>query len=177
MTTKRANSREKILEAAGELAGEIGPGHLSLDAVAKRAGVSKGGLLYNFPTKASLMEGLVERYVSDVEQELDETASKAKLLSAYVDLSMRECAETRPQASGMLAALAENPDFLKPIRAFKRRVLDRLKTETDDLPGLLLAFLALEGLRSLTVFDLDVLTPAERETVHAVLADAARTTA
>ncbi|MGD9914417.1 MAG: TetR/AcrR family transcriptional regulator [Rhizobiaceae bacterium] len=176
MTTKRANSRDRILEAAGELAGEIGPGHVSLDAVAKRAGVSKGGLLYNFPTKASLMEGLVERYVSEVENAL-ETASKAKLMAAYVDLCMRECAETRPQASGMLAALAENPDFLKPIRAFKRRVLDRLKTETDDLPGLLLAFLALEGLRSLTVFDLDVLTPAERETVHAVLAGVARQTA
>ncbi|RUZ98934.1 TetR/AcrR family transcriptional regulator, partial [Mesorhizobium sp. M7A.F.Ca.CA.002.05.1.1] len=62
MRAQRPNSREKILAAAADVARESGPGSLSLDAVASRAGVSKGGLLYNFPTKAKLMQGLVEGY-------------------------------------------------------------------------------------------------------------------
>ncbi|TIV96394.1 MAG: TetR family transcriptional regulator, partial [Mesorhizobium sp.] len=47
MRAPRANSREKILAAAADVAREAGPGSLSLEAVASRAGVSKGGLLYN----------------------------------------------------------------------------------------------------------------------------------
>ncbi len=75
MKTRRANSRDKILAAAAEVAREAGPGSLSLDAVASRAGVSKGGLLYNFPTKAKLMQGLVEDYLRDFEQALESAAS------------------------------------------------------------------------------------------------------
>lgn len=48
MSGHRPSSREKILAAAAELADIVGPGNISLDAVAQRAGVSKGGLLYNF---------------------------------------------------------------------------------------------------------------------------------
>ena len=65
MKARRSNSRDRILTAAADVAREAGPGSLSLDAVASRAGVSKGGLLYNFPTKAKLMQGLVETYLKD----------------------------------------------------------------------------------------------------------------
>ncbi|RVC42866.1 TetR/AcrR family transcriptional regulator, partial [Mesorhizobium sp. M4A.F.Ca.ET.090.04.2.1] len=68
MKTRRANSRDRILAAAADVARETGPGSLSLDAVASRAGVSKGGLLYNFPTKAKLMQSLVEDYLKAFEQ-------------------------------------------------------------------------------------------------------------
>jgi AcrR family transcriptional regulator len=176
-TASKQTSRDKILAAAGDLAREIGPGHLSLDAVARRAGVSKGGLLYNFPNKASLMQGLVEDYIDVFEHDLDLATRDGKrgrqLFEAYVTLSEKECAEAGGQASGIVAALAENPDFLRPIKAFKRRLLDRLKVGTDDLPKLLVAYLALEGLRSLAAFDLDVLTVEERELVMAALSSSA----
>ena len=75
MKAPRSNSREKILAAAADVARESGPGSLSLEAVANRAGVSKGGLLYNFPTKAKLMQALVEGYLRDFEQALESASS------------------------------------------------------------------------------------------------------
>src|SRR5882757_9276436 len=99
MKTRRANSREKILAAAADVARETGPGSLSLDAVASRAGVSKGGLLYNFPTKAKLMQGLVEDYLKKFEQALDSRAAAANgetPLAAYVRLSANDCEEPQP---------------------------------------------------------------------------------
>jgi AcrR family transcriptional regulator len=36
-----------------------GAGSLTLEAVADVAGVSKGGLLYHFPTKDALIDGMV----------------------------------------------------------------------------------------------------------------------
>ncbi|MBN8999427.1 MAG: helix-turn-helix transcriptional regulator, partial [Rhizobiales bacterium] len=63
----RGNARERILDAAVNVAHEVGPAHLSLDAVAERAGVSKGGLLYHFPTKQDLLKALVERHLAAIE--------------------------------------------------------------------------------------------------------------
>jgi len=53
-TRGRKSSRERILDAAAELVSEIGSGRLALGSVAERAGLSKGGLLYNFPKEALL---------------------------------------------------------------------------------------------------------------------------
>jgi AcrR family transcriptional regulator len=166
MAGQKPSSREKILAAAADVARESGPGNLSLDAVAHRAGVSKGGLLYNFPTKAKLMQALVQDYVTSYEAALDEAVkSGTGALAAHVALTSEECCNAVPSAAGLLAVMAEDPDFLVPIKHFKRRLLDRLRSAAPDTTGLLIVFLALEGLRSMKLFDIDVLTPEERDAV------------
>ena len=57
--------RDALLDAAEALLCEQGTQALTLSAVAERAGVSKGGLLYHFPTKEALVRGLVERLVEE----------------------------------------------------------------------------------------------------------------
>lgn len=173
MKLPRTNSREKILDAAADVAAEAGPGSLSLEAVALRAGVSKGGLLYNFPTKAKLMQGLVERYLSEFEAALEaareDSTGGENLLSIYIRLAARECEETKPSASWIFSAIAEDPDFLAPIKTFRQQLFQRLKTETPDKNALLICYLAIEGLRSMNLFDSDILSHDERETLVASL--------
>lgn len=172
MAVGRPHSREKILAAAAEVAREVGPGNLSLDAVAHRAGVSKGGLLYNFPSKAKLMQALVQDYLTTYEAELETVAGQRGLLAAHVALSAKECSESVPSAAGLLAVMAEDPDFLQPIKSFKRRLLDRLKAACPDSSQLLVVFAALEGLRSMKLFNMDVFTDEERELLLADLLSA-----
>ena len=166
MKRPRSNSREKILAAAADVARETGPGSLSLDAVASRAGVSKGGLLYNFPTKAKLMQALVEDYLGEFEQRMAAAAATpeggANLLSTYIRLSVSDSRETQAAASWIFSAIAEDPEFLTPIKTFRRQLFERLKGETPDFRALLVAYLAIEGLRSLSLFDFDLLSEAER---------------
>lgn len=172
MSSHRPSSREKILAAAAELADIVGPGNLSLDAVAQRAGVSKGGLLYNFPTKAKLMQALVQDYLKSFEDALSAKSSGDEAnnsLAAYVELSAQECIQKQPSAAGVLAALAEDPDFFNPVRDFKRNLLDRLKAENPDTAKLLVAFLVIEGLRSMKLFDMDILHEDERDMAIAYL--------
>lgn len=178
MSGHRPSSREKILAAAAELADIVGPGNISLDAVAQRAGVSKGGLLYNFPSKAKLMQALVEEYLKNFEQALaakstDEGGPSTNSLAAYIELSAEECRQHQPSAAGVLAALSEDPDFLNPVRDFKRNLLDRLKAENPDTAKLLVAFLVIEGLRSMSLFDMDILHEDERNMAISYLLDEA----
>lgn len=59
---KRATplARRRILDAAQEILRREGSGGLTLEAVARQAGVSRGGLLYHFPTMEELAGAVVE---------------------------------------------------------------------------------------------------------------------
>jgi AcrR family transcriptional regulator len=54
-------ARDRVLDAYETLLVDTGPAAATLDAVSSAAGVSKGGLLYHFPSKEALVTGLLER--------------------------------------------------------------------------------------------------------------------
>lgn len=169
-------SRDKILQAASELTFSEGAAHMSLDAVAARAGVSKGGLLYNFPNKVALMRALVQRFLDEFRAELgepDDTPEGAALAAHYKELVVRALDEQAPPSSGLLAALAEDPCLLEPVKAFNRELLDRMKSGAADPGAVMTLFLVLEGLRAQHVFGTDIISAEERRMVLAKLADMA----
>jgi AcrR family transcriptional regulator len=153
----RKSSREKILDAAAELVREIGSGRLTLDAVAERAGLSKGGLLYNFRTKDALLQAMIQRMIDEVHAEKEAyRATEAPgpnleaRLCVMACLSMRK-GRMREVANGMLAASAENPNLLEPVRQVLKTVLADLKAKSEDPEAALLAWLAIEGLNSMAM--------------------------
>jgi AcrR family transcriptional regulator len=171
----KANARERILAAAMEVAAENGAGHLSLDAIARKAGISKGGLLYHFPKKDSLMRALVEHHLAGIEEATRRAAGSAAepnavataLVGAYFDKLSVGCGGPRP--SGVFAALAENPHLLEPVRDCQNRIVERIRSTADDPALSLIAFLAVEGMKTLDLFETDPLTVEEREMVLATL--------
>lgn len=56
-----ASTRDRILDALQDVLLDSGPAGATLDGVAQRAGVSKGGLLYHFRSKDDLFTGLLDR--------------------------------------------------------------------------------------------------------------------
>lgn len=162
--------RERILAAATEIAKTEGTAHMSLEAVAARAGVSKGGLLYHFPSKARLLEAIVEDHVRGMRQtimataEADDTPANA-CARAYIEAFREERCRNEPPPSGILAAIAENPEFIDPVRRFHEEIVDRFRKESADPCPALAAFLAIEGMRCLDLFDAQALTPDERDAV------------
>lgn len=170
MSADEISSRERILLAATELSREVGPAHISLDAVAARAGLSKGGLLYNFPSKKKLIEALVERHLRDFDdalRKLEAEHSECPNALALALLELVSCEEPahRPHASDMLTAIAEDPSFLDPVRRYRRGLLDRLIADSGDVAAALIVFLAVDGLRSMQLFGTDPLGPSEHAAV------------
>jgi AcrR family transcriptional regulator len=166
----RKQAREKILSAADELARLAGPGNLSLDAVAARAGVSKGGLLYHFSTKAKLLEALVERFLEGIDRtlsarEAESAGAPDSLVRAYLDILVSEHLCHQPPPSGLLAALGEDPGFLSPVRRFDRRLLDRMKANASDPVGALIVYLTLQGIKSMQLLNIETIDAEEFENV------------
>ncbi|MFQ0813758.1 TetR family transcriptional regulator [Brucella anthropi] len=169
LAKKKVSSRERILRAATELAREIGPAHLSLDAVAARAGLSKGGLLYSFPTKAKLLEAVVEEYMKEHghAMEVQETLQKGdknRVARAFLDV-YRVQTDSEAPACGILAALADDPSFMVPVRHYHRALLDRMIRDAADPDTTLIAYLAIAGMESGKILDCDILTDAEQHSV------------
>lgn len=160
----RTDTRRRILEATERLARALGPANLSLDAVAAEAGVSKGGLLYHFPSKALLLEAMVADHVDrlDAALELQErTGRRNAVIRSYLRHFLEEQDSDAPPPSGLLAALAENPRMLDPVRERSAAVLARIRSNAADGDFATLAYLAVQGLKTSDLLGTPLMTRAD----------------
>ncbi len=167
----RSSSREAILDAAEAVVLGAGAVHLTLDAVAERAGVSKGGLLYNFPNKEALLQAMVDRNVRRLGQ--DHAAALAHLpagpgreLKAFARMVAQKsvCNEKRLGGS-LLAASANDPKLLEPVHRLHRWRLEMIHAAArDGLPfeRTAVASLALDGLCLLEMLGLSPFSAGQR---------------
>ncbi len=65
----------------------------------------------------------------------------------------------------MLAASAENPRLLDPVREVIKTTLENLKATSDDLDAALVGWLAIEGLNSLEMHDITPFSEEEHERI------------
>lgn len=151
----RSIDRETLLDAAQTVAARDGAGRLTIESVASEAGISKASVLYDYKTKQALIKALIERRIAtesdrigEIEQALGpvpNVAIRARLSSELQGLSD----EDRKVALGLCAVVSQDADLRRPVREmFAQRIAHVI--ETSDKPrGPLLAFLAVEGLKSL----------------------------
>jgi AcrR family transcriptional regulator len=117
-----SSTREAILRAADRVVVEGGVPEMTLEAVAREAGVSKGGLLYHFPSKEALISGMIGRLIEGFTEALGRALAKergsasGRWLRAYAGASFAEDRWYLEVSAGLLAAVAEDPALLDPLR-------------------------------------------------------------
>jgi AcrR family transcriptional regulator len=164
--------RQQLLEATSSLAEDSGVLSITLEAVAARAGVSKGGLLHHFPNKAALVtamvEWIVDRYYGLVATRAgDDAESNDRIAEAYVASSAEVGAGVRLWTAVLTASLLQ-PSLLDVLRQRAGSLWKRAITGPDDIDAAV-AWLAADGLwlaEMLELYDLDETT---REAVVARL--------
>lgn len=153
--SRRSHSRDDILAAAESIVCEQGAVHLTLDAVAERAGISKGGLLYNYPNKEALLRAMLARLLGRCDADraalLADAASPAAAhpasdLKAYVEVGFQDSAERRQLSAALLAAGANDPRLLRSVKEWQVRNLAEFSRGKRKPLRVLLVMLALDGL-------------------------------
>jgi AcrR family transcriptional regulator len=170
----RQSSRETILDAAEAVTVECGAVHMTLDAVAEKAGVSKGGLLYHFPSKEALLLALVKRFVDRFNEK------RLRMLEATAEGPMREAEAfvrgafesgtdaERPRAA-FLAAAANGIELLQPVKEYYEARFAEFAESDEAFPLCAVAALAADGLWMLELMQLSPLSADQRERVKAKL--------
>jgi len=173
--TAPAGARDRILEAAEQLVAEQGASNLTLDAVAQAAGVSKGGLLYHFPSKDALLMGMLDRHCEQMDQRCAEAHADlpdndfAGHLKAHVLGLLRWNTVRAEVGTAMFAAAANNPSLLENIRKRYADDIARMAEHPSAFARGAVVMLATDGLLMGEVWKLTSFTPEQREQIVAEL--------
>src|SRR5580704_14136356 len=68
---RKTDTRSRIIAAAEEVVLRDGVAHLTLEATAAEVGLSKGGVLYHFPTRDALVLGMVSTIIDDFDGDIE----------------------------------------------------------------------------------------------------------
>jgi AcrR family transcriptional regulator len=168
------DTRDRIVRAAEDVVIRDGVAHLTLEAAAAEAGVSKGGVLYHFPSRAALVSAMVDRFVVSFDADLDRYGAyggkPGDFVRAYVEATLAPSVVTgdpreRRLGSALLAGVASDPELLAPLR--ERFLVWQSSVESDGLEPALATVIryAADGLWLCDIFEL---APVPDDPRHAV---------
>ncbi len=174
-----ADARTRILDAAETLVRTRGVSGLTLEAAAKQAGVSKGGLLYHFANKEALLGSLLGRLADFVARDFEASVAAqpegpGRVAQAVLNWAFGLTPEAMNErcdraAAVFLAAFHHDPLLLDPMRAAIAKI--RAAVAADGLPpghgGAILA--AGDGLFMARIFGLYTPTDGEMRDIRAAL--------
>lgn len=145
------NTRDTIVDAAMAIVREQGVAKLTLEAAAKVAGLSKGGVLYHFKSKDDLIRAMVQRLIDSYEAlHLEYYQREAEGPYRWARTVVRTTFDPRgpsddPINSALLAALSVNPDLLAPIHAKFAEWIERVKSDSPNPALAALICMAMDG--------------------------------
>jgi len=165
----RVIDRQSVLDAAELVVTRVGAAHLTLEAVALEAGISKASVIYDYKTKQGLIRAVIERSIArhmerlrvHIEQQgpIADRAMKGRLAAA-ASYSVSDAERT--VALGLVAALAGDQNLRHLIEAAYREQMAEVASTSDNPRKAMLAFLALEGLSLMEVFGFFAWSPNDR---------------
>jgi AcrR family transcriptional regulator len=175
-----AETRACIVAATERIVVRDGVAHLTLEAAAAEAGLSKGGVLYHFPTRDALVAGMVAAMLERFEQEIaahlpapgtPDAEAPGAYARAYVAASLAPPAPGEERlGTALLAAAAGDPSLLAPIQAAAEGWQARLVADGLDPDRATALRMACDGLWLCDLFGLAPPTGDLRASVGAFLA-------
>ena len=142
--------RAALIDAAAGLIADQGLSRLTVDAVARAAGVTKGGLFHHFPTKNDLIQGVLDAMIGFAAETVDATMAndpephgaftRAYLTGVFTDHRLNGKTSSRTLCLAMLA----DPQIQGVWGDWVERQIVR-HAATDDNPSCALVRLAADG--------------------------------
>ncbi|HFK6052158.1 TPA: TetR/AcrR family transcriptional regulator [Listeria monocytogenes] len=140
---------------------EEGVVKLTLEAVAQRAGVSKGGLLYHYPSKEALIKGMVEDWTNNFFESIKTLVNKdskeiGKWNRAYINTTLFDLDNNNNKnlSSALMAAMFINPDLLDDYKQKYDILHTKLLNDGIDPLKITMARLLIDGLWFSEIFEI-----------------------
>lgn len=149
MARPRSIDRDKLLDAAEEIVRSQGAAALTIDALARACGITKGGVQYAFGSKDDIIDAMFARWNRDYDARFADIAGDSPdpvhRLRAHVTATHQADEVSMAKAASLMAGLMQTPEHLASTQEWYRARLTGL--DTDSLKGrqARLAFFACEG--------------------------------
>jgi AcrR family transcriptional regulator len=141
-------ARESVLDAFQAILIDDGERAATMDATARAAGVSKGGLLYHFASKEALEAGLIDRLIVLAEDDVEEMVRSP---DGAVDAFLRTSISTGGPLDRCIVAVARlaqngNGAASAALRRIRELWEDAIRPEARDETALQMIMLVSDGL-------------------------------
>lgn len=155
----KPDTRERLLDAAAAIVAQSGAANLTIDAVAANAGLSKGGVLYHFPSKKALLHGMLERMLDEFRRRplIPRADGRPSLLHSHIESVLNRPTGEQAASLAVIANAAEDPSLLEPAQVLLKERAEQITEEAADPVLALIVLLACEGIRFLEVINLQPL--------------------
>jgi AcrR family transcriptional regulator len=170
MESKAEFKRHHILKSATAFILENDFNALTLDAVAKQAGISKGGLMYHFQNKEALLIGLAQ-YIFEGFTALFEAyaqkspVEKGKWCRAYIEASKWDLENNSRLNVGIMAASTLDPKLSESMSRGYQYIQSKMEADQLDSVTVDTIRLAIDGLYYAELFNVAPLEEGPREKV------------
>jgi AcrR family transcriptional regulator len=181
--SRSERTRQAVIQAALTIIARDGPGRLTFDAIARESGLSKGGVMHQFPSKIDVLKALLEHQIRYFDDASPAGASKASAAQHNTTLvgQIAKIREVSHQpysiAHAIVAALVEEPELLELSRETSRRHVEHIKAEAIDPELAMLRWSAAQGLLLSAMFGISPFSKTERERLFHRLMDDGKWTA
>lgn len=157
MGRKPTITREGLLEIGEGIVRSEGAAGLTIDALAKAAGISKGGVQYSFASKDDLVRALIERWTSQFDTMMGDMDGVAPvdLVRNYLKVMRSSQATMNAKMAGLMIAYIQNPQNITETRQWYRAMFERLGDGSREAQAARVALLAAEGLFLLRIAGID----------------------
>lgn len=176
--SRSERTRKAVIRAALAIIARDGPGRLTLDAIARESGISKGGLTHQFRSKdavlRALLEHQIERFGELAQKHMAEYAAShhpEPHLAVQIATLREALATPDPVAFAILGAMAEDPNLLAMTRERDAETVAAIKAEAADPDLATLRWLAAYGLGLSVLLGFCSLGEAERRRLFERLLD------
>lgn len=170
MGRKRTIDRDATMAAIESVVHKHGVGGLSIDAVAKEAGISKSSVVYDFKNKAGLLTAFtrsrMDSHRTTIESLREKLNGTDRWLRAALSNAIDGPTKEESAAAMMLCAAASNTeDCLSVLQQELDYVLGQVRADAGDERMARLAFLALHGLKTMEHFNFRRFSSQERREI------------
>jgi AcrR family transcriptional regulator len=164
MSRPKSIDRDRVLDVAEDIVVRRGAAGLTIDAVARGVGVTKGGVQSCFGTKENLIAAMLQRWGDAYEQARSKVPGAGAADCTPVQQHIRVTAQSdslNARAAALLAALLQSKDQLGWMKSWYAGHLSGFDVATDEGRRARLAFLATEGAFMLRYFGLVDMSKSE----------------
>ncbi|MFK4825588.1 TetR/AcrR family transcriptional regulator [Paenochrobactrum sp. BZR 588] len=166
----RVVDRNKVLDAAEHLLVEGGIEALTMDNVAREAGITKGGVQYCFGNKYGLMRAIINRwsYIFDAKVSAYKQGATDPQSHVIAHIKATRDGEQMDDSrfSAMMASLVPNSEQLEESRKWYSSQLQGLDMSNPADRMARLAFIACEGAFLLRSFNLFAFTESQWQEIY-----------
>lgn len=176
-SARSQRTREAAVQAALKIIARDGFARLTLDAIARETGVSKGAITHQFKSKQEVLKALLAHEMAYFEafrkEQLAKGAHAAPFPTLAVELAISRNIITNPNSAAfaVMAAVAEEPELMAPVRASAVEMVAQLRAESQDPDTAVLRWVASRGLAMMALFGVSPFSEEEQGRLFGRLVD------